>query len=142
MKNIGMPFVVAIALALGMFATASAQTVYRCGDSYSQKPCAGGRAVDVEDPRSPTQREQARTAAQRDARTAQAMERDRLKAEAAAAPRPQRAASASPAQGKKLNAGSKPPKPAKPVKAIKPLVIVPPVEGMRKPATVPSKPAG
>jgi hypothetical protein len=63
---------------------AAAQNVYRCGDSYSQKPCAGGAVVPTDDARSAAQRAQTREAAQRDGKTADAMEKARLKDEAKA----------------------------------------------------------
>jgi hypothetical protein len=44
------PMLVAAALALAA-SWAGGQTVYRCGNSYSQQPCPGGTAVDVSDPR-------------------------------------------------------------------------------------------
>src|SRR5688572_7134882 len=69
--------------------TAAAQTqVYRCGAdgrSYSQEPCAQGRAVDVADPRSTQQAAQTRQAALRDARQADEIARARLRAERLAA---------------------------------------------------------
>ena len=68
---------------------AAAQTpVYRCGPdgrSYSQEPCAGGRAVDVADARSAQQAVQARRVVQRDLRMAQALEQARALAERQAA---------------------------------------------------------
>ncbi len=72
---------VGFALALSAFAGA-AQTVYRCGDSYSQKPCAGSKEVDVDDTRSATQRTQTLQATQRDARAADALQKARLQEEA------------------------------------------------------------
>jgi len=57
---------------------ASGQTVYRCGNSYSDTPCAGASMLSIDDSRSPAQK------AQTDAATVQArtwahqMERDRL----------------------------------------------------------------
>lgn len=67
----------------------TAQTVYRCGAegrSYSHTPCPDGRALDVSDARSPTERAQGAAAAERTARLADSMERDRLVAEAALRP--------------------------------------------------------
>ena len=61
---------------------AAAQSVYRCGDSYSQQPCPGGTLVQAEDARSASQRSQTSQAAQRDAKTADALEKARLKEEA------------------------------------------------------------
>jgi hypothetical protein len=61
---------------------AGAQEIYRCGDSYSQKPCPGGALVQAQDARSASQREQTSQAAQRDAKAASALEKARLKEEA------------------------------------------------------------
>jgi hypothetical protein len=68
--------------AAGWIAPAAAQAVYRCGNSYSQQPCAGGSPVETQDARSASQRAQTTQAAQRDAKAASAMEKDRLKNEA------------------------------------------------------------
>jgi hypothetical protein len=83
--------------ALGCGATA-AQTVYRCGNSYSQKPCPGGAAVDAADPRSAAQAADTTAAAKRNAQAANALEKERLAQDQHAAPpvivpRPQAAAS-------------------------------------------------
>ena len=59
---------------------------YRCGNSYSSKPCPGGTAVDAADPRSAAQQREAREASQRQADLARQMKADRLAAERAAAP--------------------------------------------------------
>lgn len=56
----------------------AAQTAYKCGDSYSQTPCAGGVAIDASDRRSSEQKLQADLATRRDARSADAMEQARL----------------------------------------------------------------
>ena len=69
-------------LAAACVAPAAAENIYRCGDSYSQRPCPGGTVVEVEDERSAVQRSQTSLAAQRDARIADAMEKARLKEEA------------------------------------------------------------
>ena len=63
-------------------AAAWAQTVYRCGNSYSQTPCPNAVALDVADPRTPAQRDEAAAAAARDAQTANALESSRLAEEA------------------------------------------------------------
>ena len=77
------PLYIALAAAgWSWVAPAQAEAVYRCGDSYSQKPCPGGKVVEVEDTRSASQRTEASLAAQRDAKTADAMEKARLKEEA------------------------------------------------------------
>jgi hypothetical protein len=69
-------------LRAGGLQPAAAQNVYRCGDSYSQKPCPGGALVPTDDARSAAQKAQTREAAQRDGKTADAMEKARLKEEA------------------------------------------------------------
>ncbi|WP_428420238.1 DUF4124 domain-containing protein [Methylibium sp.] len=61
------------------------ETVYRCGAdgrSYSQQPCPDGRAVGVDDPRTPAQREQAADAVRRDARAAESLAHERRRGEA------------------------------------------------------------
>jgi hypothetical protein len=75
--------VLVMMLAAGVLPSA-AQTVYRCGDSYSLKPCHGSKVIDVEDTRSATQRSQTLEASQRDAKVADAMEKARLEDEAKA----------------------------------------------------------
>ena len=60
----------------------AAQTVYRCGNSYSQSPCPAGVAVVVDDPRSTQQKQETDDAVRRDAKTADSMEKSRQKQEA------------------------------------------------------------
>lgn len=70
------------ALLLAAIAGASqAQSVYRCGNSYSQQPCAGGKAVAVEDERTPQQAAQSTASTRRDVALADAMEKQRLEDE-------------------------------------------------------------
>ena len=66
------------AIALAAAAAAGAQTMYRCGSSYSQLPCQGGSEVAGFAPRPPADVAQARAAAQADAKRADAMEKTRL----------------------------------------------------------------
>jgi hypothetical protein len=61
---------------------AAAQTVYRCGNSYSQSPCAGAVAVQADDPRTEAQRAAAGEALARDKALAKEMEASRRKEEA------------------------------------------------------------
>ncbi len=61
---------------------AMAQNVYRCGNTYSQKPCADGVQVDVQDSRTAAQKTESQAAVRREASTADAMEKARLKEEA------------------------------------------------------------
>ena len=63
------------------------QGVYRCGNSYSQLACAQGRLVEVDDSRSAAQQAEARRVAAEERSLAAQMQRDRLAAEAAQAPR-------------------------------------------------------
>lgn len=103
---------------------------YRCGNSYSSKPCPGGTAVDAADPRSAAQQREAREASQRQADLARQMKADRLATERAtarggaanlgptAAKPPAKAASKPHANShKKAHKVVKPAKPAQPSKA-------------------------
>jgi hypothetical protein len=71
-----------LATALGATHAGAADPVYRCGDSYSSQPCPGGKAVQADDPRSPQQRTQNLEAVRKDAKTADEMQKARLKEEA------------------------------------------------------------
>ena len=75
-----------LACVAGWSIPAAGQTVWRCGDTYSQKPCPGGREVPAEDARDAGQRAQTSGAARRDAKVADEMEKARLKEEAKPAP--------------------------------------------------------
>jgi hypothetical protein len=90
--------------------TAGAQ-VYRCGDTYSQQPCPGGTKVDVDDKRSADQRAQASEAAKRDAKSADAMEKARVKEEAKPAPVGMPPVKAAPAPEDRKPSTAKPKKP-------------------------------
>ena len=96
--------------------------VYRCGNSYQAKPCAGGAPVDVADPRSDAQRREAEANRQRDAVLARQLAAERRAAERDAArsggpanlgPR------AAPAPAKPASAAGKSPKKPKHPKALK-----------------------
>lgn len=72
-----------LACAAASAALAQAQPIYRCGDSYGSQPCAGGRELPAAPPAaSNEQRRQAAGTVQRDAKLADAMEKERLKQEA------------------------------------------------------------
>lgn len=60
---------------------AKGQNVYRCGNSYSQKPCTDGVVIDVQDTRTPAQKADSDALARREAATANSMEKTRLKEE-------------------------------------------------------------
>ena len=69
-------------LALYCAATAQAQTIYRCGSSYSQTPCSGGSAVE---PGTAPSREQAREHAatvRREQKAAEQLAKSRQREEA------------------------------------------------------------
>lgn len=83
---------ISTSLLLALAASAQAQTVYRCGNSYSQEPCPGGTTVNAADERTAEQRKAHENTVRQDVRTAAAMERERLKQEAAAARAAQQAA--------------------------------------------------
>ena len=69
--------------ALGFCAGLQAQTVYRCGNSYSQTPCPGGNAIDATDSRTPEQRKAHEASVKHEKRTGDTLEKARLKEEAA-----------------------------------------------------------
>ena len=77
----------ALLLVFGCAHAAPPQTVYRCGPDgrvYSQTPCADGKPVTIDDPRSASQTKAAREVAERDARQAQQLADERRRREAAA----------------------------------------------------------
>ena len=78
------PLIVTTLLFHGLAGPATAQTVYRCGNSYSQSPCAGAIAVSVDDPRTEAQRAAADAALARNKALAQEMEDTRRRDEAQA----------------------------------------------------------
>ncbi len=60
------------------------QTVYRCGPDgrvYSQTPCADGKALSADDPRSASQQKAAREVAERDAEQARKLADERRQRE-------------------------------------------------------------
>lgn len=78
----------AIALLAGApsaWAQAGNTTVYRCGNSYSSTPCAGGTLVDADDARSAAQQQEAQAVKQRDAALADQLAAERRARERAAA---------------------------------------------------------
>ncbi len=76
-------FLIFIAMCAAFF-PATAQTVYRCGSTYSQVPCPGAVAVDTRDVRTQQQKSEKDKANERNAAVASAMEKKRLKEEAQA----------------------------------------------------------
>jgi hypothetical protein len=76
-------FTTAFALMVAAALPAAAQTVYRCGNTYSQQPCPGGNAVEATSP-VPSAKEQAaaREETRRETKAGDSMEKARLKEEA------------------------------------------------------------
>ena len=70
--------------ALSVCHGASAQQVYRCGNSYSQTPCTGAIAVSTDDPRTDDQRAQAKQGLTSDKALAKDLETTRRKDESMA----------------------------------------------------------
>ncbi len=63
---------------------ASGSNVYKCGSTYSQTPCDGAVAIRVDDARSREQKSQSDAVTVQQGKTANAMEKARLKEEALA----------------------------------------------------------
>jgi hypothetical protein len=77
---------VALACLFTLTAAANAETIFRCGDSYSQAPCANAKAIEVDPPIGAAQRAEARAVAAREKQLARAMMRDRRERESALHP--------------------------------------------------------
>ncbi|MEO8079223.1 MAG: hypothetical protein ABI641_01745 [Caldimonas sp.] len=96
-------------------AQAQSPPVYRCGNTYSSTPCADGKVVDADDPRTPEQRAAAAAIARDERHLGNAMSRERRRTEAAR--RPAAAASLGPtrpaATASAASASLKPKKKAK-----------------------------
>jgi hypothetical protein len=86
----GWPAVVSaglLSLAWSLTQAAPPQTVYRCGPDgriYSQTPCADGKVLSTDDPRSSSQQKAAREVAERDAEQAKKLADERRQREEAA----------------------------------------------------------
>lgn len=65
-------------------AAQTASETWRCGNSYSDQPCPGGKAVEAADPRSSADRRAADADTRRDRASAEVLERDRLRRDAVA----------------------------------------------------------
>ncbi len=76
-------------VAAGAVAQPTGTAVYRCGPDgreYSATPCANGKSLNPDDPRSPGQQHQAQEAARREAALADQLARERRTREKAALP--------------------------------------------------------
>jgi hypothetical protein len=75
--HLNRPLLLTVILAVGG-AAASAQTVYRCGNSYGSKPCTGGTELDVSDPHTAADAARASKVSAEEWKRAEAMENSRL----------------------------------------------------------------
>lgn len=73
-----MKMTVATLLAATALSAAHAQTVYRCGNTYSRATCPQAKLVEVGDTRSAAQQAEARRVAEDEMRLAEEMQRERL----------------------------------------------------------------
>jgi hypothetical protein len=90
--------IVAIGCGLALaLAAASAETVFRCGSSYSHAPCEGATTVDVGAPVGAAQRAEAHAVAARERQLAAELVRDRRERERALRPATAGSLSAAPA---------------------------------------------
>lgn len=64
---------------------ASADDIYKCGNTYSQSPCPGAKLLSIDDSRDPQQKKLKDEVTRRDAELANDMEKARLANEAALA---------------------------------------------------------
>ena len=64
---------------------ATAENVYKCGNTYSQSPCPGAKLLNIDDSRDPQQKKLKDEVTRRDAELANDMEKTRLATEAALA---------------------------------------------------------
>ena len=74
-------WLIVLLLAVAGSTAQAAGPVYRCGSSYSQTPCPGGKQLEAGDPRTAAQRAEARRVAVAERKAAKAREKDRLAAE-------------------------------------------------------------
>lgn len=77
MQSLGKQFLFVIA-GLTLVPGSQAQTIYRCGNAYSQTPCPDGTLLNLNDRREPDQKKQTDAAADQAARLARNMEQTRI----------------------------------------------------------------
>lgn len=107
------PIAMLATLAWALAAPSSqAQTVYRCGNTYSETPCAGGKAVKVDDPRTKAEKAKADADTEAATKTAAELERERRAAEDGELP-VKRRGPVKPAAGNKAPAADSKPSGAK-----------------------------
>jgi len=72
---------IAAALVASAAGHAEQKTVYRCGQTYQDSPCAGGKVVDVADERSDAERQAGLETARQQAELGSKLQRERLNEE-------------------------------------------------------------
>ena len=85
-------FLIAICAPLAGAAAAHTAETWRCGNTYTDQPCKGGKAVDVDDSRSEADRRASDAATRRAEVRSAELERTRLKLENDATERDRKAA--------------------------------------------------
>jgi len=79
-------WVMSVLIAASTLSTlATAENVYKCGNTYSQSPCPGAKLLNIDDSRDPQQKKLKDEVTRRDAELANDMEKARLANEAALA---------------------------------------------------------
>jgi len=113
---------------LGLAATAQAQTIYKCGATYSQTPCPGATELNVNDTSDPARKQEVDAATRRDAKLASELEKDRLQLEAKALAATPKTTKASTASKKNLQAAklATPDTTDQPLPVLKPKKLHPP----------------
>jgi len=98
-QSINFRLLVTVGLA---FATlAHGEEIYRCGNSYSQSPCADGKVLNIDETRDPARKKEVDAATRRDRQLADQLERERLIKEQALAAKPDKATKSKKTVGKK-----------------------------------------
>ncbi len=73
----------ALMATLTWLAPVAAQSIYKCGNTYGETPCAGGVVIDANDSRTAAQKAQSDRQTKEARQTAANMEKDRLETEKA-----------------------------------------------------------
>lgn len=107
LSSIATLFIAACALSTGAWG----QTVYRCGGTYSDVPCAGAVTVDAQDSRTPAQQRESEATTTREAAAANTLEKERLAQEAQALTERKAAAKAAKKTAAKSKKAKTPPEP-------------------------------
>ena len=79
-------YTLTLTLTLTLGTGVQAQNVYKCGNSYSQMPCADGQALPLDDSRNAAQKKQTDQATRNTAKLADQLEKERVALEKQALP--------------------------------------------------------